>query len=398
MPLVFKKVGILRYLLNKKYSYGKFYDLMKKLKLFLLNVVLIIVSLGVTLAAMESIMPRLDNFSLEEAVYQVRRPVVQYLYGEFNPDLRYTLQKGLKNIRINYPGKLDYMFSTNSEGFRGPEWDMSPARRNVLLLGDSFGFGWGVAWGETIGQVLEKRLQEVDPRYQVINLAMSGYSINSVVRSFELYRDRFNPESVVYVFCPNDIEGMSPPLATGGYQLSYKPRPGEKEDWVLLRQRNQPDYWSWDKVRRGSYLHAFYARYVRPIMSARIRASLHTDAPPAGFDFPPPLSGTIEPPDSAETRFLLYCLQRLGGQVQGDLYIIPTSDKTILVQKDNERNLRWVLAKYCRGNERAHFVDFENVVRRTADGRKFYFKYDDHWTAQGHQLAADMLFDRLSTD
>lgn len=116
---------------------------MKKLIRALGNILLVICSLAVALGAMELFMPHLDNFSLEEAVYQVRRPVVQYLYGEFNPDLHYTLQKDLKNIRLHYPGKLDYTFSTNSEGFRGPEWDMSPERRNILLLGDSFGFGWG---------------------------------------------------------------------------------------------------------------------------------------------------------------------------------------------------------------------------------------------------------------
>lgn len=370
---------------------------MKKLIRALGNILLVICSLAVALGAMELFMPHLDNFSLEEAVYQVRRPVVQYLYGEFNPDLHYTLQKDLKNIRLHYPGKLDYTFSTNSEGFRGPEWDMSPERRNILLLGDSFGFGWGVAWEETVGQVLEKRLQEVDPRYQVVNLATSGYSINAIVRSFELYQDRFQPEMVVYVFCPNDLESMPQPLPSGEYRLAYTPAPGEREAWGTLLERNQPDYWTWDKFRRGSYLHAFYARYVRPVLSKRIRASLHTDPPPVGFDFPPPLSGAIDPPDTAETRFLLYCLQRLGKQVQGRLYIIPTSDKTILVQKDNEKNLRWVLAKYCREHApRAHFVDFESVVRRTADGRKYYFKYDDHWTAAGHRLAADLLSDTIA--
>ena len=369
---------------------------MGKLKLFLLNLFLVVFSLVGVLGAMELVLPNLNDFSLEEAVYQVRRPVVQYLYGEFNPDLRYTLEKGLKDIHINYPGKLDYTFSTNSEGFRGPEWDMASERRNVLLLGDSFGFGWGVNWEETVGQLLEKRLQKVDPRFQVINLAQSGYSINAVVRTFEMYKDRFNPELVAYVFCPNDLEGMTPPLPSGGYRLAYQPHPGDAESFDLMREHNQPDYWSWDKFRRGSYLHAFYARYVRPVLSKRIRASLHSDAPPAGFDFPPPLPEVASPPDTAESRFLLYCLQRLGTQVKGGLYIIPTSDKTILVQKDNEKNLRWVLAKYCRGNEQAHFVDFEDLVRRTADGRKFYFKYDDHWTPAGHFLAADLLFNEMA--
>ena len=63
---------------------------------------------------------------------------------------------------------------TNAHGFRGPDWDLSANRKNVVILGDSFAFGWGVQWEQTIGKILEKELQKTDPAYQVINLAMPG--------------------------------------------------------------------------------------------------------------------------------------------------------------------------------------------------------------------------------
>ena len=361
-------------------------------KRVLVNVLLASGSLILALGLMELVLPLLHVFSIDEAVYQVRRPVVQYIYGAFHPELRYTLEKNMRNVRLHYPGKLDYTVSTNSQGFRGPEWDLSPARRNVVLLGDSFGFGWGVAWDETAGRLLEQRLQAIDPRFQVINLATSGYSIKEVVRCYELYGKRFNPEMVIYVFCPNDLESISPPVAPGVYDLDYHPQPGDAEAFARMRERNQPGYWSWDKFRRGSYLHAFYARYVRPILSRRIRLSLHHDVSPAGYDYPPPLPATTEHPDDAENRFLLYCLSRLQRQVNGHLLITTTSDKTILVRKDDAQNLRWILARYCREHDKATFVDFEDMARRTPDGHKLYFKYDDHWTPEGHRAAADLLF------
>lgn len=353
------------------------------------------ISLGVALGLMEIVLPHLNVFSVEEAVYQVRRPVVQHLYGEFHPDLGYTLIKNLKNVRLYYPGKLDYTVDTNSHGFRGGEWDLSPERRNVVVLGDSFAFGWGVSFEETAGKRLERELQKVDPRFQVINLAQSGYSVKEVVRSLEIFKDTLKPEAVVYIFCPNDTGSMSSEDAKGNYTIEYRPGSGEKEAFAAMRDRNQANYWNWNKAVKMSYLHAFNARFLRPIFSKRIRTALNVDPPPQGYDFPPPMMEVPNFPDLPETRFLTYSLERLAKQVDGKLYLLPTSDKTILYRKDNERNLRWVLANFSKSEPKSHFLDFESSVRRTPDGKKYYFSFDDHWSAAGHDLAAQMLMQEM---
>ena len=372
--------------------------LFQKIKSLLINILLVIVSLGIALGAMELILPYLKVFPIEEAVYQVRRPVVQYLYGEFHPDLHYTLDKNLKNVRLYYPGKLDYTVDTNSHGFRGGEWDLSPERRNIVVLGDSFAFGWGVRFEDTVGKRVERELQKIDPRFQVINLAQSGYSVKEVVRSFEIFKDTLKPEAVVYIFCPNDTESMTSEDAKGNYTIEYRPDPGEKEAFVTMRERNQPNYWNWNKARKASYLHAFYARFVRPVLSKRIRASLDVDSPPQGYDFLPPLAEIPVAPDLPETRFLTYCLERLAKQVDGKFYLLPTSDKSILYRRDNDRNLRWVLANFSKKEPKARFLDFESAVRLIPDGKKYYFVFDDHWSAAGHGLAAEMLGQEMRKD
>lgn len=365
--------------------------LFQKIKSVLINLFLVMVSLVVALGLMELALPHLNVFTIEEAVYQVRRPVVQYLYGEFHPELRYTLTKNLKNVRLHYPGKLDYTVDTNSLGFRGEEWDTSPKRRNIVILGDSFAFGWGVGFEETAGKRLERELQKMDPQFQVINLAQSGYSVKEIVRSFEFFKGTLKPEAVVYIFCPNDVESMTREDAKGNYLVESRHETGDKEAFTAMRERNRADYWSWDKARKGSYLHAFYARFIRPITSKRIRAALHVDPPPQGYSFHPPMAQVPDSPDLPESRFLAHYLKRLADQVDGKLYLLPTSDKSILYRKDNERNLRWTLANFSKNEPKAHFLDFESSVRRTPDGKKYYFSYDDHWSAAGHDLAAQML-------
>lgn len=366
-----------------------------RLRTILLDALLFFLSVAGALAVAECSLPLVKNRSLDEAVYQARRPVIQARFGAFHPVLGFTLQKNLRGVRQFYPGQLDYTVDTNSQGFRGPEWDLSGKRKNIVVLGDSFAFGWGVAWEETMGQVLERELQKSDPAWQVINLAMPGWSIREAVAALELYRDRLKPVSVIYVFCPNDIDGMTPPLPDGTYDLAYHPPPGAERIFADFIRRNQPEHRSLKKWAYQSYLKAFHARFIRPLLSSRIRQSMHVDPPPAGFDFPPPLE-MATPPDTAETRFLRYGLQRLRAAAGGaELVLTTTSDKSIVYKTDRPENLRWVLKDFGLKAPGTRFVDFEDFVRRTPDGRKYYLDFDDHWSPAGHAAAAGMILPAL---
>lgn len=117
------------------------------------------------------------------------------------------------------------------------------------------------------------------------------------------------------------------------------------------------------------------------------------DKAPPGFDFSPPIDPPEKPTlDSERQMFLSYCLNRLlEGAGQTPFYIIDTSDKSILYQKDKPDNRRWVIREFVLKNPSMHFVDFESFVRKTPDGRKFYLDYDDHWSVAGHRVAAELL-------
>lgn len=371
----------------------------KKIPQYAANILLLLFSVFAFLGLMELALPFFKIRTIEEAVYQARRPVVQGIYGQYHPQLIYTLQRNLRDVRLYYPGQLDYTVDTNSHGFRGPEWDLSKNRKNIMVLGDSFAFGWGVQWNETLGQILETELQKSDPAYQVINLAVSGWDIDSIIRCFELFKDTIKPVAIVYVFCPNDLLGVMNKDASGNYDISYKAGPDDEKNYQELFARQQEDYWSWDKFRRRTYLKAYHARIFRPFFDKKIKKSLSVDDAPPGFDFPQP----IDPPekstlDNERQMFLRYCLNRfLKGAGQAPFYIIDTSDKSILYQKDQPDNRRWVIREFALKHPALHFVDFESLVRKTPDGRKFYLDYDDHWTAAGHRAAAESLLANWNT-
>ena len=371
----------------------------KKISSSLINMLLLIISLCIVIIISEITLPLLKNRVIEESVYCARRPVVQGIYGAYHPQIEYTLQKNLHNIRLFYPGKLDYILNTNTYGFRGPDWDLSANRKNVVILGDSFAMGWGVQWEQTMGKILEKELQKTDPAYQVINLAISGYDLNHIIRSFELYKDLLKPVAVVYVFCKNDINILKDvkKISATEYDIEYHPQPDDEKKYQAMVARQQPGYWSWSKFRQSSYVAALI-RIIRPTFSKRIRSFLGIDKILKGYSFPPP----INPPpkaalDEEHKQFFLYCLNRLRKDVgNSHLYLIDVSDKTKLYLKDTADNPRWVLREFSENNKQSvSFIDFESFIRNTPDGRKFHMDYDDHWSAAGHAAAAKLILEKM---
>lgn len=371
----------------------------KKISSSLINMLLLIISLCIVIVISEIILPLLKNRAIEESVYCARRPVVNGIYGVYHPKIEYTLQKNLHNIKLFYPGKLDYTLNTNNHGFRGPDWDLSANRKNVVILGDSFAMGWGVQWEQTMGKILEKELQKIDPAYQVINLAISGYDLNHIIRAFELYKDLLKPIAVVYVFCKNDINILKDvkKISATEYDLEYHPKPDDEKIYQAMIARQQPDYWSWNKFRRSSYVAAF-VRIIRPVFNKRICDFSSADMVPKGHSFPPP----IAPPhkaalDKEHKQFFLYCLNRLRKDAgNSHLYMIDVGDKSILYRKDTADNPRWVLREFSENNKQsASFIDFESFIRNTPDGKKFHMEYDDHWSDAGHAAAAKLILEKM---
>lgn len=371
----------------------------KKITNLLINILILVVSLCVVVIIAELTLPLLKSRIIEEAVYQARRPVVQGIYGAYHPQLAYTIQKNLRNVRLSYPEQLDYTLDTNAYGFRGPDWDLSASRKNVVILGDSFAFGWGVQWEETIGKILERNLQKTDRAYQVINLAMPGWEIDIIVRSFELYKDILKPVAVVYVFCPNDLLGGMKKISATEYDLEYHPQPDDEKNFQAMVARQQPGYRSWNKFYRSSYLKAYHSRVIKRLFSKRTSASLSMDKAPDGYSFTPPIEPPLKSTLTEERKeFALYCLNRLRKDAgKSHLYLLDTSDKSILFRKDAPDNRRWVLREFSQNNKKlVSFIDFESFVRNTPAGRKFYLDFDDHWSAAGHAAAADMLWGKMS--
>ncbi len=157
----------------------------------------LLVGLGLAALAAEG----LARLFFDEAVQP--RFVVDSGYG-----VRWN-QSGV-DTRHYVPGDYDVRVTTNSAGMRGPReyaTEPAPGVRRVLLLGDSFTFGFGVEDGEVVSAVLEDRLNAVPeaPRSEVLNLGVSGFGQAEELVTFGARGRAYQPDVVVVLYFDNDI-------------------------------------------------------------------------------------------------------------------------------------------------------------------------------------------------
>jgi len=104
-------------------------------------------------------------------------------------------------------GRVTYRL--NGHGFRGPDPAIPkpPGTRRVALLGDSFTFGAGVRFEETLGAQLQERLAgDGAGDVEVLNLAVGGWGTRDQIAYLEQRGMRFEPDVVVVVYVLNDAD------------------------------------------------------------------------------------------------------------------------------------------------------------------------------------------------
>ncbi len=286
----------------------------------------------------------------------------------------------------------------NALGMRGAEASQAkpPGSQRVLVLGDSFAFGWGVEDAQTFPALLEARWRSAGRGIEVLDAAVPGYAAD---HAWILLRERgfaLAPDLIVLASCHNDVADLGATrLELGADRL---PRRSESlrrfiaEDGRMhyLNEAGHPlPEWSlpgsqWLAERSLFYT---YLRYnaLRTWLGATERfASLRRerDAGPAPAD--PiealPLAeierGLRTGPDFQHRyhRFLVDAIRREA--MRRGIVVV-----TVITGSDTG-----ALSDACARDDACLDLAKQLARDRHPDA---YLPLDGHWSAQGHALAAN---------
>lgn len=135
---------------------------------------------------------------------------------------------------------VDADFRTNALGFRAWHGDELPEERlDLLVLGDSVAFGYGVLDDETLAAQLERELNRVAPSDSppVVGstLAVPSWNHRQARAALENHWDTYSPDVVVYVPISNDL-GSAIGLDENGRQRAG-PDVSELDPWLIVSRR-----------------------------------------------------------------------------------------------------------------------------------------------------------------
>lgn len=325
-------------------------------------------------------------FLVLEVVLRVWDPVPEVgspLYG-FHQSDAYLGWRGRPNIRLRYHRpEFDTLVELDAEGWRRPDPPRpAGAARRILVLGDSFTWGWGVSQGETFTDRLQAHLA---PAVAIVNRGVNGFGTAQEYLLLERELAAHRYETVVLMFFINDLDDNSD--GKDGHRPYF-----DLVDGRLL-PRNQP------ATARTSPLLIFLKDHSRAylfvefelgMLKRRFRGEADSERlyrEKAAVDF-------HQLPGYAVTAHLLDEMNRLVRAHGGRFLVVYIPQRS---EFEGDTPLPYVGSVHAMIDDIARqagipMIDLAPAFRQEAkNGRQLVFPIDAHWTPQGHALAADVL-------
>lgn len=362
---------------------------------------------------------------LESALtlFNPHKIVTRQLINQYHPVLGWENRPGEKGV-VHIKRDVSFFRTHNNHGLRSTlltDYDTDPDTRHILLVGDSFFWGFGVDDDHVLSEVLRSR---VAGKVEFINGAVQGYGTDQQLIWLTDRGLRYHPETVVLGFFPtNDVDEIANSIMYG------RPKPFFDLHDKQLEAHNVPVPESPDTRRKGferpgtafgrvkQFLR--YHTHIYPFLVERLNSipSLRSAFLEMGIaeEYTQNIAGVpnnrLDPEQVQELsdalivemsavcrkqgiRFLLVHIPRRehgpGGKAEL-VYGMPPNDW-------NDRVSAHLTA--MTGREHLQFLDLLPLMRsREQNGEVLYTRteYDHHWTERGHEVAAEALRFRLKS-
>jgi len=313
----------------------------------------------------------------------------------------------------------------NAKGLRGPEWPyQKPALRlsRILCLGDSYCEGYAAELQDLFTEKLQRRLDSWDSgRFQVINGGTGGYSTDQELLFFRTEGYKYEPDLVVLFFYYNDVvvntqdtywDAPKPLFRLEGDKLRLMnvpvPMPKRREkseelslgEWLCANSRVYSFFA--DELGELSWRWLFGAK--QPVMPPSYKEFIVFQSSPSletqrAWKVTLALLGQLKKEVNAIGSRLVVFHVPFKATVHLDEFEALRRRYRIPAELCDVDRPRKDLAAVCRRLSIPLIDPLDRFRKRAealrAHGKRLYFVLDDHWTPDGNELVASILYDYI---
>ncbi len=274
----------------------------------------------------------------------------------------------------------------NSKGLRDREfpYEKPAGTRRVLCLGDSFTFGYGVEAGETFAKLLERALDDSaagGARWEVLNAGIGSTGTAHQLARYESDGRRYSPDIVVVCFCPaNDFFDN---ISSGLYTIESDTL--VRHDAVRTRARGIQRFTRFVPGYRYLSSRSHLLNLVRYRVAAMNYHELNRQVSQSAKP------DSVVARHNEMTRRLLDAFERSCGRAGSEFVVM------FMPPPRTGDAARWTaeMIAHCetRGIDVLDLAPPFEAARQ--EGIQTYYRFEGHWNATGHEVAARALHDYL---
>lgn len=287
-------------------------------------------------------------------------------------DRHFTLLEFRIRVRNNPDGYRDAPFADKLAAAKD--------KQRVMFLGDSFAWGWGVETPERVSERFAAR----DPSRVTFNLAQSGYATDQQLLVLRDQAAKLEPDVVVVLLHPNDFRSIRLTvedtqqrprfvLEGGALALTNEPVPADPEWWAAKRRlgtldkQADPSFTELSKSHLFNWLRFFYES--APRKKKPKGAGFDAQWEKSAVLMEALLAAMKTETDAIDARLVVALIPYQAGKTKWQAGVTAACERQGIEAVDLKPALanRWGAT----------------------------YRLDPHWTARGHDLAADALHEAL---
>lgn len=322
-------------------------------------------------------------------------------------------RKPLKNFETIYQrSEFTTHIELNSDGLRDREFSLEkdPETYRIISLGDSFAFGLSVELNKSYPKLLESKLKEEN--VEVINMGLPGYGNGQELIYLEKYGLKYKPNMVMLGFYPNN--DVIDNLVNKKFIF---------ENGVLIKNPKKIKFSTWTKVKnflsRKFHTYSLIHKMIRQndnvakilkkigliskVNQEETRNLFFTDfylkedsnESKQAWEITEAILGKfIELPKKEDFKFVIFFIPSKQQINEDKLNLFLEENKLENKELDVFKQQRRI-ANFIEGNTGVILIDPTKEFISKDTNNTFYWEIDGHWNAEGHKLAAEILYENL---